>query len=185
MSKAILISMLLVSAPAPDAPEATVQALLDAVKTMASDAAPAAAKRHAIATTHRLVDVSQLSRFALAGRWDTLSGGEREAFVDLLTKLLERRAFAKAGTFFEGLTVEIEREKHDGDTAVVTTSVVSKDEGRVVIEYHVEHGTITDVLLDGVSLRMNLRSQVQKILAEDSFAGLLSRMKSKLEGDSE
>jgi phospholipid transport system substrate-binding protein len=45
---------------------------------------------------------------------------------------------------------------------------------------------VEDVLLDGVSLARNLRTQCQKIIRENSFQELLSRMRKKIrEGDKE
>jgi phospholipid transport system substrate-binding protein len=71
-----------------------------------------------------------------------------------------------------------------GDEAVVETTVSHPKEGQVTIEYKLhktgDHWTVADVLLDGVSLVTNVRTQMQQVIAKESYQGLLKRMREKL-----
>jgi ABC-type transporter MlaC component len=43
---------------------------------------------------------------------------------------------------------------------------------------------IEDVLLDGVSMATNVRTQVQQVIAKESYQGLVKRMREKLAEES-
>jgi phospholipid transport system substrate-binding protein len=61
---------------------------------------------------------------------------------------------------------------------------VHLEEGEVEVGYCLELLDVTwlieDILLDGVSLRLDLRSQTQKILREESYKELKRRLREKL-----
>ena len=67
---------------------------------------------------------------------------------------------------------------------VVPLTVVHEKEGEVDIDFslkQVEAGwQVVDVILDGVSMRNNLRSQFYKILKKNDFKELVRRMNKKL-----
>jgi ABC-type transporter MlaC component len=71
-----------------------------------------------------------------------------------------------------------------GADAVVETTVSHPKEGQITIEYKLrqagERWTLTDVLLDSVSLVTNVRTQMQQVIAKESYQGLLKRMREKL-----
>ena len=67
---------------------------------------------------------------------------------------------------------------------VVPLTVVHEKEGEVDIDFSLKHTEtgwqVVDVILDGVSMRNNLRSQFYKILKKNDFKELVRRMKKKL-----
>ena len=67
----------------------------------------------------------------------------------------------------------------------MSTLVVHPEEGEVEVAYCLElqegRWLIEDILLDGVSLRLDLRSQAQKILREESYEELKRRLREKLD----
>lgn len=165
------------------APKAVVRSLLDAIKRV--DAGEKKAEAEALA----LIDVQNLSEFGLGKHWQGLTQKQRKDFVALLSQLLAVRAFSKAGSFFEGLEVSYDDVSQKKDESTVTTSVVSPEEGKVVVAYRLRRAEgrwlVFDVILDGVSLRTNIRAQFQKIIAAESYDELLRRMREKLEEESE
>ena len=68
--------------------------------------------------------------------------------------------------------------------AVVPITVIHEKEGEVDIDFKLkqfpENWLVVDVILDGVSMRNNLRSQFYKILKKNDFNELIRRMKKKL-----
>jgi phospholipid transport system substrate-binding protein len=174
-------------------PAQTVEALLDAISTLGT--APEAPERapttpghqEALRTVRATLDLPGIARFALGREWGRLSASQRKQFQDLLTQLIERRALPKAGKFFADVAVSMGAVQPNNSRVRVTTTAESKSEGRVVIEYLLSQGKrgfkVEDVILDRVSLRTNLRSQVQKVIADDSFEELLAKMRRKLAGE--
>ena len=67
---------------------------------------------------------------------------------------------------------------------VVPLTVVHKKEGEVDIDFRMKQSAnnwqVVDVILDGVSMRNNLRSQFYKILKKKDFSDLVRRMEKKL-----
>jgi ABC-type transporter MlaC component len=138
-----------------------------------------------------LFDVRGLASRSLGKTWDKLSAKERESFVGLLSELFGGVAYPKAAEFFRGLKVEIKKVhpqskgSGDGRRMVVETSVSHPNEGLVQIHFHLTRidGSmkVVDVVLDGVSLALDIRGQMQKILREESYEELKKRMKDKLD----
>jgi phospholipid transport system substrate-binding protein len=66
----------------------------------------------------------------------------------------------------------------------VQTTLVSKNDARLPIDYHLAANggrwAIYDVVIDGVSLATNYRAQFAKILRSASFEALVQRIKAKL-----
>ena len=67
---------------------------------------------------------------------------------------------------------------------VVPLTVVHEKEGEVDIDFRMKQSEegwqVVDVILDGVSMRNNLRSQFYKILKKKDFKDLVRRMEKKL-----
>jgi phospholipid transport system substrate-binding protein len=132
---------------------------------------------------NRLLDLEGISAYALVDHWNA-NPQDRKAFVSLFTELLEKVAYTNTGKFLKDLIVSINKEKVLQDKAMVYTSVVHEKEGRVDIDFKLHQAgaawVVEDVLLDGVSLVRNLRTQCQKIIRENSMQELLARMRKKI-----
>jgi ABC-type transporter MlaC component len=171
-------------------PTATVQILLGALESYKTrDGVPlSAADRQHNAEILRIAGESlgtrRVAEQALGSRWATLAEVQRREFLDVFSALLEQKAYPKSAAFFADLKVEYLGETIKGDRGVVETAVVHPEEGEISIDYRLERTSngwaIVDVLLDGASLTADMRTQVQKVLADDSFAGLIRRMKKRL-----
>jgi len=167
----------------PSDPGATVQSLLSAVSVLSETKDPKA-EAEAVKQISGTFDVVGLSRACLRNTWDQLSGEEQKNFVSLLQEVLEKVAYPKSAKFFTDTEVEVEEIVRENGKAEVSTLVVHPEEGEVEVGYCLEltDGTwlIEDILLDGVSLRLDLRSQTQKILREESYDELKRRLREKL-----
>jgi len=170
--------------PEGSGPADPVRALLKDVKRLAETQDPkqeAAISREISA----YFDLTEICRACLRKTWDTLSKEERKNFVQLFQELLEKVAYPKSSEFFTGTEVEVEDVSLNGAKAQVDTVVEHPDEGMVEVSFCMGDvkGTwlIQDIQLDGVSLVIDLRSQMQKILREKSYKDLKRRMRDKLE----
>jgi len=166
-----------------DKPVDTVKGLLKAVKVL-SEAKESDMNKDAIRQISGSFDLNGISRGCLQKTWDSLSKTEQGNFVSLFQEVLEKVAYPKSAKFFKNTDIEIEQVDENQDRVEVMTLVVHPDEGEVEVAYCLERiknkWLITDILLDGVSLRIDLRSQMQKILREDSYAELKRRLQEKL-----
>ncbi len=164
-------------------PAGTVRSLLKSVRTLAGTESAEEGAR-AVREISRTFDVRGMSRAILRETWKGLSAAEQENFVALFRELLEKVAYPKSAKFFKETEIEIEDVTREDGKAEVATLVEHPEEGEVEVEYCLQEvggrWLIEDILLDGVSLRMNLRSQVKKILREGSYEDLKRRMREKI-----
>ena len=174
---------------AADAPTNTVKRLIESVKSYRKEASSLSAQdRAANARAQKVAEeafaVQDLAKRMLGPEWEKLSVGEKKDFTQLLTSLFQKVAYPKSAEFFGDLQIDFRDEKVTGDEAIVETSVSHPKEGQVDIQYqlHQFNGKwmIEDVLLDGVSLVTNVRSQMQQVIAKESYQGLVKRMREKL-----
>ena len=167
----------------PGDPEATVRSLLGAVKVL-SETEDAKEGARAVEEISGTFDVVGLSQASLRKTWDTLPAAEQKNFVSLFREVLEKLAYPKSAKFFKDTEIEVEEVTREDGKAEVLTLVVHPEEGEVEVVYclAILDGTwlIEDILLDGVSLRLDIRSQAQKILREESYDELKRRLRDKL-----
>ena len=132
----------------------------------------------------RLLDIEGISAYALWEHWNSRGAQDRKSFVHTFTEVLEKVAYVNTSKFLKDLEVSVNKEKVLSDKAMVYTSIVHEKEGRVDIDFKLRQAgdawVVEDVLLDGVSLARNLRTQCQKIIRENSFHELLARMRKKI-----
>jgi phospholipid transport system substrate-binding protein len=165
-------------------PTSTVESLLSAVKVL-SETEDAKEKARAVKQVSTTFDILGLSQACLRKTWETLSADEQSNFVSLFQEVLEKVAYPKSAKFFKNTEVEVEEVIRENGKAEVSTLVVHPEEGEVEVAYCLElqegRWLIEDILLDGVSLRLDLRSQAQKILREESYEELKRRLREKLD----
>ncbi len=162
-------------------PSAVVEQVVTLVREMQSHSA-AGVKPQKVSA---LLNIEEVSRKCLGTTWDRLAQAERKRFMGLFTNLLEKVAYPKSSKFFNDLTVNVDQEKIQQGSAYVRTSIQHPKEGRIGIDYRLQKVSgrwlITDIILDGVSLVTDLRSQMQEILSENSYSELTRRMEEKIQ----
>lgn len=138
-----------------------------------------------------LLDYPELSRRALGEHWDQRSESERQQFVDLLRRLVERNYEGNLEQIVD-FEVTYDRESRRGDLTVVHTTARSRAQRRqppVQIDYTMRQvdgrWRVVDVATDGVSMVDNYRAQFHRIIARDGWSELIARMQRRLEQGSE
>lgn len=132
------------------------------------------------------MDMETVARKTLGKFWKKRSSGERKEFATLLSRLFESIAFPNSAKFFAGLKiVYLESETQKNETSV-PIQAIHQEEGEVEIEFIMEKGgtrrwQLVDVVLDGVSMRNNLRSQFYKVITKENYNELLKRMNKRLD----
>ena len=131
-----------------------------------------------------VLDIPAVGQWALGKHWSVRTPNEQTEFITLLQELFVKVAYPKSAAFFSDYHVDVLDERVNGARATVRTTVVDPKEGLVAVDYRLMQNNgswrVRDILLDDVSLAANLRSQFNQIIAKDSYAELLRRMREKL-----
>ena len=122
-----------------------------------------------------------MGKRTLGKYWGTLTEAERKEFVRLFQRFLSK-TYAGNVDGYAGEQVEYLRERRKGDFAEVQTTVVSQ-RSPISLYYRLlkksETWKVYDVVIDGVSLTKNFRSQFGRIIEAESVDGLLEKLRSK------
>jgi phospholipid transport system substrate-binding protein len=129
-----------------------------------------------------IFDFSETAKRTLARHWTPRTQAERDEFVGLFTDLLERSYISKI-ELYGGEKVQFVGETVEGEGAVVRTKLVTKQGTEIPIDYRMlrrgEKWLVYDVVIEGVSLISNYRTQFNKIITTSSFQDLMKKMKTK------
>ena len=114
--------------------------------------------------------------------WKKISPQERRSFIDLFGKLLENSYANKLESYSDEKINYID-EIVKGRYAMVKTEVVRKN-GTVNVDYKLiespNEWRVYDIVVEGVSLIKNYRSQFGKIIHNDSFGALMEKLNTKV-----
>jgi phospholipid transport system substrate-binding protein len=126
-----------------------------------------------------------MSKRALAAHWVSLTAGEQTEFVELFKSFLSDR-YAEKIEGYSDEQVSYLSERIEGNYAEVRTKLrSSKVEIPMDYRLHVKEGTwhAYDLVVDGVSLVKNYRSQFEKIIRADSYRELVRRLRERTVGE--
>ena len=127
-------------------------------------------------------DFEEMSRRALARHWQPRTPAEREEFVKLFADLLERAYVSKIENY-GGEKIAYNGDTLDGESALVKTKIITKQGTDVPVDYRMlkrsDRWLVYDVVIEGVSLINNYRTQFNKIIQTSSYQSLVDRMKNK------
>jgi phospholipid transport system substrate-binding protein len=128
-------------------------------------------------------DYQEMAKRSLGPAWGKLSPGQRQEFVALFAQLLEASYSDKIEKYAQRVKIDYTGEIQSGDSVEVRTVVVKAND-RIPLNYRLmnEGGTwkVYDVIIEGVSLVSNYRSQFSRIIHESSYAELVRRLKTKV-----
>ena len=142
-------------------------------------------------TRHRLVkpivdrrfDYREMAKRSLGPTWNNLNNSQRDEFVRLFAELLEASYSDKIDHYTKHVKVNYTGESLEDSYAEVRTVVVRPND-RIPLTYrlHNESGgwKVYDVVIEGVSLVSNYRSQFSRVISESSYAELVKRLRSKV-----
>lgn len=128
----------------------------------------------------------EMAQRSLGQHWRTLTPQQRQEFVELFTDLMERSYINRIENYKAGPQgVRYPKEEIDGDQAVVHTEItIERDPQPATVDYRLLHKDgdwkVYDIVIEGVSLVNNYRTQFNTIILKDSYAGLVKQMRTKL-----
>ena len=126
-------------------------------------------------------DYEEMAKRSLAAHWKNRNEAERTEFVKLFQTLLSN-TYAEKIEQYSGEQVQYLKERLKDSYAEVQTKVVSaKTELSLDYRLLIKAGVwrVYDVVVNGVSLVRNYRSQFKRIIQSSSYAELVQKLRKK------
>lgn len=125
-------------------------------------------------------DIGETAKRALGPHWQARTPAEREEFTQLFADLLESTYIARIDEY-GGERIRYTGEKIDGDTAIVQSRVLTKKGHEAPVDARLlrrgDKWQIYDVMIEGVSLINNYRTQFDRIIRTSSYPELVKRLR--------
>jgi phospholipid transport system substrate-binding protein len=129
-----------------------------------------------------IFDYPDTARRALGAHWNQRSPQEREEFTRLFADLLDRAYISKID-LYQGEKVKWVGEQVNDSDAAVKTTIQTKSGTDMPVDYkmHLKDGRwrVYDVVIEGVSLVSNYRTQFNKIVQTESYDSLVQKLKAR------
>ena len=130
----------------------------------------------------QVFDWQETGKRALARHWQPLKPEQRQEFSSLFADLVERSYVGKIESY-SGEKIVYVGDIIEGDQATVKTKLITKSQTQIPIDYRMQREgdrwRVYDVLIEGVSLVGNYRTQFNKIIQSSSYDELIKKMKTK------
>jgi len=184
-----LAGVLFVASPASaGSPTETLQEFFASANTILQSADPLRgldeARRAVRILVDQVFDYQEAAQLVLGPMWQTRTPAERTEFVPLFADFLERGFVAMIGSkasVTDGVSVHYLGESITGQSAVVSTTVLTRSGGDLPVDYSMVLGNgrwlVRDVVIEGVSLIANYRAQFTRIIRTSSYAALIAKMR--------
>jgi phospholipid transport system substrate-binding protein len=129
-----------------------------------------------------IFDFGETAKRSLGRHWAARTPAEREEFTQLFADLLERSYLSKI-ELYGGEKIQFAGDSVEGDIATVKTRIMTKSGSEVPIDYKMlrkgDRWLVYDVVIEGVSLISNYRTQFNKIIQTSSYPELVKKLKTK------
>jgi phospholipid transport system substrate-binding protein len=130
----------------------------------------------------RIFDYREMAKRSMGIHWKTLTPAQKDEFVGLFATLLENSYADKIESYNQEKVV-YGKELIEGNYAQVNSTIVTAKRDEYSLDYRLlnEGGKwmVYDVLIEGVSLVSNYRTQFNKIITGQGYNELLKKMQTK------
>jgi phospholipid transport system substrate-binding protein len=169
--------------PLTDQFKGDLERVLSAIEETGKNGMDASRRHDAIrSVAEPMFDWREMASRSLGVHWQARSEAERTEFVDLFRDLIQRSYITQVERY-TGEPVRFTGEKVDGNLGLVNTRVVTRQSKEVPIDYRLLNRDgrwrVYDVLVEGVSLIGNFRTQFDKVIRTSGYAELVQRLKAK------
>jgi phospholipid transport system substrate-binding protein len=173
---------ILVGAAPPEDPVGVVKRGLDTALALAHGSGTRDENLASLRTVARdILDTHAMGRRAIGDVLAAQPPAQQAEYLDLFDEVIVR-AYLQKLLLFRAPRFSYGDPRRSGDAVIVTTRIATtKDEYRVDYEMRQRDGRwlATDVLVEGISLSDNYKSQFRDLLRDRSFAELLELMRAK------
>lgn len=130
-----------------------------------------------------IFDYSEMAKRSLGKHWSVRTAVEKKQFADLFATLLENSYAGKIESYNNEKIIYIKEYLEDDEHSVVKSKVVTAARDEFTLDYHLlKHDgkwMVYDVIIEGVSLVSNYRSQFNKIITANGYNALVKKLQSK------
>jgi len=169
--------------------KATVSGILGVMqnKEMGKPDKKTARREKIMAYVSQRFDFEEISKQTLAGNWRELNTEQRKNFEQLFSELLKNTYIGRVEAYSDEV-IQFEKEVFDGDqrTKVMVYTKVVKNNQEIPINYKLmaKNGDwfVYDVMIEGVSLVRNYRTEFARIFNQEQYTGLIKRLQEKNAG---
>ena len=142
-------------------------------------------RRQALKKTISLVfDYSEMAKRSLGKHWNQRTPAEKKHFTELFASLLENSYAGKIESYNNEKIVYL-KEVVDGDHAEVKSKVITAKRDEFTLDYRMINQNnkwmAYDVVIEGVSLVSNYRTQFNKIITSQGYPELVKKLQTKTE----
>jgi phospholipid transport system substrate-binding protein len=131
-----------------------------------------------------IFDYTEMAKRSLGSHWNQRTPAERKQFVDLFATLLEN-SYADKIESYNNEKIEYINESVDGDYSEVRSNIITASHNEFSLNYMLinENGKwkVYDVVIEGVSLVSNYRSQFNRYISEHGYDKLVKELQTKSE----
>lgn len=132
--------------------------------------------------SENMFDFNELSKRTLARNWNNFSNNQRREFTDLYKSILED-AYIEKITSYTDEKIVFSKEMVLSEKTYEVQSTIKRKNGDVPVNYRLINNDgnwkVYDVVIEGVSLISNYRTQFREILANQSVEALFKTMREK------
>ena len=132
----------------------------------------------------QVFDWQETGKRALGRHWQPLTPEQRQEFSSLFADLVERSYVGKI-ELYSGEKIIYAGDTIEGDQATVKTKLITKSQTQIPIDYRLQkegdRWRVYDVLIEGVSLVGNYRTQFNRVIQQTGYDDLVKKMKTKQE----
>jgi phospholipid transport system substrate-binding protein len=135
-------------------------------------------------TIAAIFDYGEMARLSMGAQWRSRTPDEQKEFVRLFETLLENSYAGKIESYTNEKIVYL-RESTEGEYAAVKSKVVTTRGEEITLDYRLkktgDRWMVHDVLIEGVSLVANYRSQFNRVIQTQGYAELVRKLRLKSE----
>ena len=132
----------------------------------------------------QIFDHAEMAKRSMGQNWNELTPVQQKEFTELFASLLENSYVGKIESYNNEKIVYL-KDILDGDYAEVKSRVITAKRDEFSLDYRLmregEHWKVYDVVIEGVSLVSNYRSQFNKIIKAQGYPELVKKLKVKKE----
>ena len=129
-----------------------------------------------------IFDYGEMAKRSMGKHWNQRSAAEKKQFIELFASLLENSYASKIESYNNEKIVYL-KETQEGEYAELKSKVVTAKRDEFTLDYRLlnQNGTwmVYDVVIEGVSLVSNYRTQFNKIITTDGYPALLKKLQTK------
>jgi phospholipid transport system substrate-binding protein len=133
-------------------------------------------------TISSIFDYNEMAKRSLGKHWNQLTPEDKKQFSDLFAALLENSYAGKIESYNNEKIVYV-KELLEGAHAEIRSKVVTAKRDEFTLDYRMisQNGKwmVYDVVIEGISLVSNYRSQFNRVITANGYGGLIKKLEIK------